>query len=113
MVTLRTPDGLNGFHVAAYRKDPQLIALLAQNGGNVNDASNLGWTPLHEAIRRGDQKCAEELIKYGADVNCIDRFHITPLKVTLGITREDSRYSFFSFFSCIMLTHCALITPSR
>ena len=43
-----------------------------------------GNTPLHKAIRKGDITKAEQLIKYGADVNAKGAFGITPLEIAVS-----------------------------
>ena len=57
----------------------QIKVLLQKNPEIVNDRDNYGWTPLHFASLKGNQKLAELLIGYGADVNAKDKYGFTPL----------------------------------
>ena len=40
-----------------------------------------GTTPLHRAVRSGDGKLVERLLRAGADVNAANRYGVTPLKL--------------------------------
>ena len=37
----------------------------------MNARDNAGYTPLHECCVRGHRPIAIQLLKYGADVNCV------------------------------------------
>jgi hypothetical protein len=67
-------------HLAAAGDDPKIVALILQNGGDVNARDALGRTPLHTAIdlreaSAGDPRVAVEiaqiLIGRGADLNAV------------------------------------------
>jgi ankyrin repeat protein len=83
---------------AAAQSQPDMVRLLVSHGAEVNARSNLnnferqvtaeprmhqrppgGLTPLLYAARSGCLRCAEELIRGGADVNLPDPEGITPL----------------------------------
>lgn len=83
---------------AAAQAQPEMVKLLVKSGATVNDRSALtnferqvtaeprmqqrpsgGLTPLLYAARSGCTRCAEELIRGGADVNLPDPDGITPL----------------------------------
>ena len=36
-------------------------------GANVNKVNSKGYTPLHDAVKRGDLEVVTELLAYGAD----------------------------------------------
>lgn len=60
------------------------VELLVNNGANVNQESNKGWTPLHLASKMmasngGVESIAAMLINKGADVNKADSEGKTPL----------------------------------
>lgn len=61
----------------------------------LNDTDENGWTALHEAVRRGDTRVVETLIKAGADATLPTNFGegYTPLQLALSIHGEEHSVS--------------------
>jgi len=73
------PDGMPPVVDATRIKDDSsILSLLLKNGANPNVMSKEGWTPLLEAIGRGDKEKALLLLEHGADPKA-DRKGYTPL----------------------------------
>ena len=60
------------------------LELLLANGVDPNKRDELGNTPLHVAIDKGEVAAAHLLIRYGADVNAGDVDGTTPLHLAAG-----------------------------
>ena len=56
---------------------PEMVALLAKNGANVNGSG--GTSPLHKAASTGQKEIVETLIANKANVNITIAFGDTPL----------------------------------
>lgn len=52
--------------------------LLLSAGAEVNAVGDMGETPLHIAVRRGQPRVVELLLAYGADINVGSEFGPTP-----------------------------------
>ncbi|KAL7672141.1 hypothetical protein ACOME3_007035 [Neoechinorhynchus agilis] len=61
-------------HRAAYTDDNNTCAKLIKDGVNIECVDKEGWTPLHVACFRGNEKVVNSLIEAGADVNAIGGF---------------------------------------
>ena len=48
-----------------------VLYCIATGNVEVNARDNAGYTPLHECCVRGHRPIAIQLLKYGADVNCV------------------------------------------
>ncbi|KAJ5115603.1 hypothetical protein N7526_011484 [Penicillium atrosanguineum] len=57
----------------------QTAQFLAQEGLDVNQCDNDGWTPLHHAIAIGNTKVCQLLVEKGADVNLANSLGETAL----------------------------------
>lgn len=55
------------------------IASLIELGASLDTADEHGFTALHYAVERGDQKCVAALLRHGAAVNVQTRYGYTPL----------------------------------
>lgn len=53
---------------AAMGGNQALVKELIAHGANVNDADQVGWTPLHAAVSRGGVEVVEFLLRCGADI---------------------------------------------
>jgi ankyrin repeat protein len=91
---LRTPSNYNCFHFAAYKKDVTLLkdySELARDtpgAPTIIDASNNGWTPLHQAVVSDDVTCVEALVRLGGFNNHAAKtaqFEWTPLGLALCV----------------------------
>jgi uncharacterized protein len=58
---------------AAYDSLPEQSQMLIDAGADVNAQNDVGDTPLIEAVRRGNQKLVQLLLKSGASVRGIGR----------------------------------------
>ncbi|CAG2189907.1 unnamed protein product [Mytilus edulis] len=54
-------------HWAASFANRDIIQCLCARGADVNQINSQGYTPLHDAIKRGDVEVITELLAYGAD----------------------------------------------
>jgi ankyrin repeat protein len=71
LISAYSNDGWTALHLAAFFKQPQLVALLIERGSEIaarsrNQMSNL---PLNAAVASGSYEAASILIEHGADVN--------------------------------------------
>ena len=55
------------------------IIVHAQRGCDVDAKNDLGQTPLHMALARGNTRSVERLVEYGASVHAVDLDGCTPL----------------------------------
>lgn len=84
------PKAADQFHatavhaaVAARGADvPDVIDALVRAGGLLNARDDLGCTPLHSAVRRGDEAIVAYLLDAGAEPNIVDSYGATPLHLT-------------------------------
>ena len=63
----------------------RLIALRA----NLDVRDDVGYTPLHEAVRDGKKQCMELLLKHGADATIPDNNNSTPLQTAIYFGFKD------------------------
>jgi len=64
-----TVENFTALHVAAHSGHVDLIELLlSKYKADVDHRSKHGCTPLHLASLKGNQKCAESLVRYGANI---------------------------------------------
>jgi ankyrin repeat protein len=68
-ITCTDDQGYNLRHTAVINRNTDLIALLAQNGVNINESINQAWSPLIFAAQKGYANCVAELAKHGADLD--------------------------------------------
>ncbi len=59
----------DGYSKSEEARSLEALKTLVQLGGNVNDATETGWTPLHAAAYLGADSIIEYLVATGADVN--------------------------------------------
>ncbi|WKA53953.1 ankyrin repeat domain-containing protein [Planococcus shixiaomingii] len=61
-----------------------------KKGLDPNSQDNTGKTPLHHAVKQGEQGILELLIEYGADVNAQEKEGLTPLLSAVRQENEDA-----------------------
>ena len=72
------PDSL---HAAAAMGDLAAMAVLIEEGVDVNEPYDEGWGPLHAAAEFDRVEAAKTLVHHGADVNIRTDWFVTPLHV--------------------------------
>ncbi len=72
-------EGYLSLHWAAREGTPKQVALLLDNGVDVNARSHNGRTPLHEAAMASSPENAQLLLDAGAEINAVDNVGFTPL----------------------------------
>lgn len=78
--------------ILAEDADPSIVKLLLAHGADVN-AVDRGqkWTPLHFAVRDGNEKIVEQLLDAGASVDATNVFGNTPLWEHIKSPKRDPR----------------------
>ncbi|HRY81516.1 MAG TPA: ankyrin repeat domain-containing protein, partial [Spirochaetia bacterium] len=79
--------GANGdypLHAAAVRAEPEMAALLLEQGADLESRDAAGKTPLRRALEAGTLKTAEFLASRGADLFAADSAGATPLDDALA-----------------------------
>ena len=66
-----------------------LVALLLNNGANVNAKTNSGWTALHHAARDGLTDVAKQLISHGANVAAKNNSGFDPMYYAVRRNRTE------------------------
>lgn len=67
-------------------KQAPVVAVLLQEGADVNQADENGWTPLHWAVMSRERSIVSALLAHGAITDVRDRFGggATPLHFAVG-----------------------------
>jgi len=68
--------------LAAKHNNVRIIEFLLDQGVDINEQNEFG-TALHAAVKSRRFEAVECLVKYGADVNCIDQYNTTPLMIAV------------------------------
>ena len=79
-----THGGWSPLHCACYSyedKNPEIVRLLLEKGGNVNTRTKKGETPLHMTVigKKSNPQIIKILIDRGADINVRDEMGETPM----------------------------------
>jgi hypothetical protein len=83
-------DPKTEIHKAVLTGDLDTINNLINSSADIINAKNdIGWTPLHTAIRNNKIETAKYLIEKGADVNAKDRNGQTPLHFAVESGQND------------------------
>lgn len=68
-----------------------VIRFLLDSGIDVNEQSDSGWTPLHEAAKTGQTDIASLLIQHGAELNAANHQYLyTPLHIAANYGHADT-----------------------
>ena len=70
-------------HRAALEGQTAQAEELLNNGANVNEHNNVGYTPLHLAAAKGRLETAALLLDRGAEINALDSLDLTPLHLAV------------------------------
>lgn len=89
-INVRDKDGTPMINIAVRTDNEEIVSWLIDNGADINTASeDRGYTPLMDAIWRGNYDVAKCLIKQGADVNTISKEGQTNLILAVGASKAD------------------------
>jgi len=83
LIASRSIAGDTIFHTAILAKRDPFIEGLIEHGANVNSVNRLTKTPLHIAVRMGNQEACRMLLKHGAKTDLEDRHGNTPYAIAL------------------------------
>jgi len=75
--------GYTPLHEATHRGHVAIVRLLLLYGANPNATANGFYTCLHLAASMDNHECVKELIKYKADISCVDGFGKTPYQTAM------------------------------
>jgi len=67
----------------------EIVRDLIRAGANVNIRAYRGWTPLHEAVYRGNPHVLQLLLNHGGDVNMTDGFGVSPIFTAAACGRSE------------------------
>lgn len=70
---------ISNIHLAAYLGDADKVKSFLDEGADVNEESESGYTPLHYAAMENSKDVAELLLAKGAGVNAKNKYGATPL----------------------------------
>lgn len=75
------PDGFTALGLAAYFGHTDVVALLIENGADVNQVSNNGMevAPLHAAVAHRHMPITKILLEHGANANARQKLGVTAL----------------------------------
>ncbi|XP_007429544.1 NF-kappa-B inhibitor epsilon [Python bivittatus] len=86
---LQNWQGLTCLHISTLKGNLQLMALLVQNGADINvQDGTSGKTPLHLAVENHDEVAVRHLLRLGAQVDSQMYNGCTPLHLAVG--RNDA-----------------------
>jgi ankyrin repeat protein len=80
---------ISNIHLAAYLGDADKVKSFLDEGADVNEESESGYTPLHYAAMENSKDVAELLIAKGAGVNPKNKYSATPLHEAVSRGYKD------------------------
>ena len=88
-VNTRDADGTPVLNVAIRAEQTECISWLLDSGADINTVSeDRGYTPLMDAVWRGNEAVAQLLIERGAKMNTVNKEGQTMLVLAVGAGRE-------------------------
>ena len=75
-------------HDAVKELDYAKVRRLIKTGVNIDEGNDIGVTPLHWAVIRGDSNILKLLIQNGADINSKDKYDHMPIHKTI-VTKQN------------------------
>ena len=87
-VNASTADGDTPLHFACRWGDALAVSLLVHAGANVNQAGDMGVTPLGAAVASYHVEVAAFLLKHGASPQMVSEFGTTPLHDAMSASPE-------------------------
>jgi ankyrin repeat protein len=89
----RNPMQVRPLHSAVAHSDPDVALVLARRlllaGASPNAAQQGGFTPLHEAAYRGNEKLVRELLRHGASATALSAEGASPAQLALQGGHRD------------------------
>ncbi|KAI6072757.1 Protein phosphatase 1 regulatory subunit 12B [Aix galericulata] len=86
---LETRDRLDVEFLACIDENLDMVKFLVENGANVNQQDNEGWTPLHAVASCGYLNIAEYLISHGANVAAVNSEGEVPSDIAEEAAMKD------------------------
>jgi ankyrin repeat protein len=91
---IRDVEDYNLLHMVAWKGQWEVAQMLLEHEGVmkvlVRMRNKNGQTPLHLAVQDADPMIAELLINFGADVDAMDNYDMSPLHWALKVCRNDA-----------------------
>jgi ankyrin repeat protein len=88
--TQTDPEKRTAFQLATEIGTRRTVRKMLASGGNVNTPNAMGWTPLHNAINRGDLGLVKDLVEHGADINKASGDQLAPLLFACDVCGIDN-----------------------
>ncbi|KAI5789391.1 ankyrin repeat-containing domain protein [Pyronema domesticum] len=79
---------------ATSKEDTEIFRLLLENGANANETEKDKYTQqaretqLHRAVKWGHKPMVEVLLEFGADVDALDKYRMSPLRYACNRWRD-------------------------
>ncbi|XP_076428502.1 uncharacterized protein LOC107400425 isoform X1 [Peromyscus maniculatus bairdii] len=86
---IKDSKGETALHHAVYVDRPDIVTILLKFGGNIEETTKDGFTPLLLALRERKLLMSEHLIAHGANVYACDDFRRTTLMYAVKWDSED------------------------
>ena len=114
-----TPISFTHFQKAVESRKADVLDNLLRRAGNdhVNSRTRTGCTLLYLAASYGDEECVKLLLEYGADINAVDAFGISPKLIAelnskesiVRMIQSEGKYVCIRFdCKCKSLTHACV-----
>ncbi|XP_063903966.1 uncharacterized protein LOC135123338 isoform X3 [Zophobas morio] len=89
-------------------RDEYITYELIKKGACIDEVCFEGYSPLHRAIERQYHKSAKLLIERGADVNCLNFCHKTPLDMSVYMRQSELVIMLLAYGAQPVVSHFAL-----
>jgi len=88
-INIQNKYGWTLLHVAIRRDRREMVALLLENGADINKIDGVGWTPLMEAIMDDMPELVKYLVDQGADKTIANQRGATAPMLAQKFGREN------------------------
>uniref|UniRef100_A0A671VKP9 Uncharacterized protein n=1 Tax=Sparus aurata TaxID=8175 RepID=A0A671VKP9_SPAAU len=89
LITSRTKVNKTPLRTAASEVHSIAVDLLVRNGANINAKDMPKMTALHRVAQRSHREVAELPLRYEADIDCLSKFHETPLDIAMDTSNTE------------------------